>query len=140
MLWANRWSNWRSRQLLYICHVNKISNNPEKFPDGYVIELNKNEKSEVVKIFDNFGNLLYSPTNPKAFTEKHPYNNRNAILAHASASASAWLWSVIGQPQASATGGAARAKELIVRIVHLIDCEHCFETALAKGLVGPIFP
>ena len=80
-----------------------IKNNPDKFPDGYVIELNKNEKSEVVKIFDNLGNLLYSPTNPKAFTEKHPYNNLNAILAQASASASAWWWFVIGQPQASAT-------------------------------------
>lgn len=50
-----------------------IKNNPEKFPEGYVFELNKDERNEVVKIFDNLGNLLYSPTNPKAFTEKGLY-------------------------------------------------------------------
>ena len=35
-----------------------IKNNPEKFPEGYVFELNKDEKKEVVKIFENLGNLL----------------------------------------------------------------------------------
>lgn len=50
-----------------------VKNNPKKFPDGYVIELDKKEKDEVVKIFDNLGNLLYSPSNPKAFTEKGLY-------------------------------------------------------------------
>ena len=50
-----------------------IKNNPEKFPEGYVFELNKDEKREVIKIFDNLGNLLYSPANPKAFTEKGLY-------------------------------------------------------------------
>ena len=50
-----------------------VKNHPEKFPDGYIIELKKQEKEEVVKIFDNLGNLLYSPTNPKAFTEKGLY-------------------------------------------------------------------
>ena len=50
-----------------------VKNNPEKFPDGYIIELDKQEKEEVVKIFDNLGNLLYSPSNPKAFTEKGLY-------------------------------------------------------------------
>lgn len=39
----------------------------------------------------------------KAFIENRPYNNLNAILAHASASAKAWWWFVMGQPQASAT-------------------------------------
>ena len=47
-----------------------VKNNPEKFPDGYIIELDKKEKEEVIKIFDNLGNLLYSPASPKAFTEK----------------------------------------------------------------------
>ena len=46
---------------------------PKNFPEGYVFELNKDEKKEVVKIFDNLGNLLYSPANPKAFTEKGLY-------------------------------------------------------------------
>ena len=50
-----------------------IKNNPEKFPEGYVFELDKREKGEVIKIFDNLGNLLYSPANPKAFTEKGLY-------------------------------------------------------------------
>jgi hypothetical protein len=50
-----------------------VKNNPNKFPEGYIIELNKKEKEEVVKIFDNLGNLLYSPSNPKAFTERGFY-------------------------------------------------------------------
>ena len=50
-----------------------IKNNPEKFPEGYVFELDKREKGEVIKIFDNLGNLLYSPSPPKAFTEKGLY-------------------------------------------------------------------
>ena len=50
-----------------------IKNNPDKFPDGYILELDKKEKEEVIKIFDNLCNLLYSPANPKAFTEKGLY-------------------------------------------------------------------
>ena len=50
-----------------------VKNNPEKFPEGYIIELNKKEKEEVIKIFDNLGNILYSPAPPKAFTEKGLY-------------------------------------------------------------------
>ena len=50
-----------------------VKNNPEKFPEGYIMELNKKEKEEVVKIFDNLGNILYSPAPPKAFTEKGLY-------------------------------------------------------------------
>lgn len=50
-----------------------VKNNPEKFPEGYIIELDKKEKEEVVKFFDNLGNILYSPAPPKAFTEKGLY-------------------------------------------------------------------
>jgi phage regulator Rha-like protein len=50
-----------------------VKNNPDKFPEGYIIELNKKEKEEVIKNFDNLGNLLYSPAPPKAFTEKGLY-------------------------------------------------------------------
>ena len=50
-----------------------VKNNPEKFPEGYIIELDKQEKMEVVKNFDNLENLLYSPAPPKAFTEKGLY-------------------------------------------------------------------
>ena len=50
-----------------------LKNNPEKFPEGYVFELNGEEREEVIKIFDNLGNLRYSPSSPKAFTEKGLY-------------------------------------------------------------------
>lgn len=50
-----------------------VSNNPDKFPDGYVFELSKEEKSEVVKIFDHLEALKFSPYLPKAFTEKGLY-------------------------------------------------------------------
>ena len=50
-----------------------IKNNPNKFPNGYILELDKREKDEVIKIFDNLGNLLYSPAPLKAITEKGVY-------------------------------------------------------------------
>lgn len=46
-----------------------IKNNPDKFPKGYIVELTKEEKEEVIKIFDN-PKIKYSPKLPKAFTEK----------------------------------------------------------------------
>jgi len=49
-----------------------IKNNPEKFPVGYVFELSKEEKFEVIKIFDN-PKIKFSPTLPKAFTKKGCY-------------------------------------------------------------------
>lgn len=50
-----------------------VSNNPSKFPSGYVIELTKEEKTELVKNFDRFNKLKHSTVNPKVFTEKGLY-------------------------------------------------------------------
>jgi len=50
-----------------------VSNNKDKFPDGYIIELTKKEKMEVVKKFDHLEKLKYSPYQPKVFTEKGLY-------------------------------------------------------------------
>ena len=67
-----------------------VKNNPEKFPDGYILTLSKEEKNEIIRIFDdskkkfaaetpevveNFDhlNLKFSPSTPKAFTEKGLY-------------------------------------------------------------------
>ena len=49
-----------------------IKNNPDKFPDGYIFELSKIEKQEVIKIFDN-PKIKFSPALPKAFTKKGCY-------------------------------------------------------------------
>lgn len=50
-----------------------VANNPQKFPDGYVVELTKEEKAEVVKRFDHLETLKFSPYMPKIFTEKGLY-------------------------------------------------------------------
>lgn len=50
-----------------------IKNNPEKFPEDYTIELTKEEKNELVKIFDHLNKLKFSSALPKAFTEKGLY-------------------------------------------------------------------
>ncbi|MDR1182645.1 MAG: ORF6N domain-containing protein [Bacteroidales bacterium] len=52
--------------------VQAIKNNPDKFPEGYIFELNKEEKKEVIKNFDN-PKIKFSPKLPKAFTEKGLY-------------------------------------------------------------------
>lgn len=55
-------------------HVNQaLKNNPDKFPAGYVIELDKHEKYELVKNFDRFNVLKHSAVMPTAFTEKGLY-------------------------------------------------------------------
>ena len=49
-----------------------VKNNPKKFPEGYILELTKEEKAEVIEIFDN-PKLKFSTVLPKAFTEKGLY-------------------------------------------------------------------
>jgi len=51
--------------------INKaVTNNPDKFPAGYFVELSKPEKSELVESFHRFNKLKHSTVNPKAFPEK----------------------------------------------------------------------
>jgi len=54
--------------------INKaVANNPDKFPAGYIIELSKSEKIELVENFHRFEKLKHSTVNPKAFSEKGLY-------------------------------------------------------------------
>ena len=50
-----------------------LKNNPDKFPDGYVITLSIKEKDELVENFDRFKTLKHSTVEPHAFTEKGLY-------------------------------------------------------------------
>jgi hypothetical protein len=50
-----------------------LKNNPDKFPDGYVITLDIKEKDELVENFDRFKTLKHSTVEPHAFTEKGLY-------------------------------------------------------------------
>ena len=49
--------------------INKaVSNNPDKFPSGYVIVLSKTEKNKLVENFHRFNKLKHSTVTPKVFT------------------------------------------------------------------------
>lgn len=50
-----------------------VKNNPNRFPDGYVLVLTKADKGELVENFDRFKKLKHSTVMPKAFTEKGLY-------------------------------------------------------------------
>jgi len=50
-----------------------VKNNPNKFPIGYVIALEDEEKSELVENFHRFNSLKHSTVLPSAFTEKGLY-------------------------------------------------------------------
>lgn len=50
-----------------------VKNNPDRFPSGYVIELNDDDKNELVENFDRFNRLKHSSATPRAFTEKGIY-------------------------------------------------------------------
>ena len=54
-----------------------VANNPEKFPEGYIIELTAEEKQEVVKNFDHLKKLKFSPYPPKAYTIKRKKDDKN---------------------------------------------------------------
>ena len=54
--------------------INKaVSNNPNKFPESYVIQISKLEKQELVENVHQFNQLKQSPVLPKAFPEKGLY-------------------------------------------------------------------
>lgn len=54
--------------------INKsVANNPDKFPDGYLLELAKEEKSKLVENFHRFHTLKHSSVPPKVFSEKGLY-------------------------------------------------------------------
>lgn len=54
--------------------INKaVANNPGKFPIGYIVELSKSEKTELVENFPRFDKLKHSTVNPKVFAEKGLY-------------------------------------------------------------------
>lgn len=50
-----------------------VKNNPDKFPDGYLLSLSKADKNELVENFDRFNRLKHSTAQPTAFTEKGLY-------------------------------------------------------------------
>ena len=50
-----------------------VRNNPDKFPFGYIYELDKYEKQQLVENFDRFNVLKHSTVTPTAFTEKGLY-------------------------------------------------------------------
>jgi hypothetical protein len=50
-----------------------VKNNPDRFPDGYIMLLSDSEKDKLVENFDRFNLLKHSTSLPKAFTEKGLY-------------------------------------------------------------------
>lgn len=69
--------------------INKaVTNNPDKFPAGYIIELSKSEKKELVESFHRFEKLKHSTVNPKAFAEKGLYMLATILKSPAAAQAS----------------------------------------------------
>jgi hypothetical protein len=50
-----------------------VKNNPNRFPVGYIIKVDKMTKQQLVENFDRFENLKHTSVMPKAFTEKGLY-------------------------------------------------------------------
>ncbi|MFM9944680.1 MAG: ORF6N domain-containing protein [Bacteroidia bacterium] len=50
-----------------------VKNNPDKFPEGYILITPDTVKTELVKNFDRFNKLKHSSILPNAFTEKGLY-------------------------------------------------------------------
>jgi len=50
-----------------------VRNNPDRFPEGYIIEVDNDTKKKLVENFDRFKTLKHSTVKPKAFSEKGLY-------------------------------------------------------------------
>ena len=50
-----------------------VRNNPNKFPFGYIFEVDRFEREELVENFDRFKTLKHSTVAPTAFTERGLY-------------------------------------------------------------------
>jgi predicted XRE-type DNA-binding protein len=49
-----------------------VKNNPDKFPEGYILEVQSAERQELIENFDRFASIKHS-ISTKAFTEKGLY-------------------------------------------------------------------
>ncbi|GBR76977.1 putative ORF6N domain protein [Candidatus Termititenax persephonae] len=50
-----------------------VKNNPDKFPQGYILDVTPNERKELVENFDRFNRLKHASGSAAAFTEKGLY-------------------------------------------------------------------
>ena len=50
-----------------------VKNNPDRFPKGYIIEVDNDTKKQLVENFDRFKTLKHSSVKPRAFSEKGLY-------------------------------------------------------------------
>ncbi|WP_461248353.1 ORF6N domain-containing protein [Treponema sp. R6D11] len=102
-----------------------IKNNPDKFPAGYIVEV---DKGELIKIFDRFNNLKHSTAQTKAFTEKGLY----------------MLATILRSPKATAATIAiietfAKLRELSHTIAKLADTKEKPERQSLMQKSGDIF-
>jgi phage regulator Rha-like protein len=102
-----------------------IKNNPDKFPAGYIVEV---DKDELIKNFDKFKNIKNYPGTPKAFTEKGLY----------------MLATILKSPKAAAATIAiieafAKLRELSYTIAKLADAKEKPEQQSLMQRSGEIF-
>lgn len=109
--------------------INKaVSNNPEKFPEGYIFQLSKPEKRELVENFHRFEKLKHSTVNPKAFTEKGLYMLATILKSSAATQATLTIVETFSKirelsrnvKQLSASPDKAQQKTLMQRSGELI--------------------
>jgi len=86
--------------------INKaVSNNPDKFPSGYMLTLGKEDKRELVENFHQFNRLKHSPVLPKAFSERGLYMLATILK---SAKATQATFAIIDHRRRGMRGGACR--------------------------------
>ena len=103
-----------------------VKNNPDKFPYGFILEYTKEEKSELVKKFDQF-NIKHSSAKVKGFTEKGLY----------------MLATILRSPIATQTTLAivntfAEVRELKYRLLEVHDAESQHDKKQGMKRIGEI--
>ncbi|MDE5806670.1 MAG: ORF6N domain-containing protein [Muribaculaceae bacterium] len=103
-----------------------VKNNPYKFPEGFIMEYSKEEKSELVKKFDQF-NIKHSSAKVKGFTEKGLY----------------MLATILKSPIATQTTLAivntfAEVRELKHRLLQVHDTESQQDKKIGMKRIGDI--
>lgn len=103
-----------------------VKNNPEKFPDGFILEYSKEEKTELVKNFDQF-NLKHSSASIKAFTERGLYMLATILRS-----------SVATQTTISIVNTFAEVRELKRKLLEIHDSTSQEEKTKGMGRIGDI--
>lgn len=95
-----------------------VRNNPDKFPFGYIFELDRYEKQQLVENFDRFNVLKQNTVAPTAFTERGLY--MLATILKSPQAVSTTLADIVGNNLSTTSETEIELNFAVVKIKHKV--------------------